>query len=302
MKIIKLRKSARAKHRRLGLPLNIAETRTQAQFYNNLLGLLLPSQKNITWIDDTLGGIRCLRTESKMETDRVILHLHGGAYFMAIDDMPMILPYFTGDLAQMCEAQVWSVDYRVAPEHPFPAALNDAYKAYVTLLSRGVDPQNLYILGESAGGGLTLALLMRLRDEGMPLPKAAIAISPWSDLSRTGESRWAREDIDPMLSSKGEAEAVSLIVNPEHVKDPYISPFYGVFKGLPPLMILVGGREVLYDDSARIAEKAKLAGVDVIFDVNEKMFHVYPVFSGFLKESKDAIGRIAAFVKQQAKL
>jgi len=300
MRAIKLRRAQRARRRRLKIPLDIIGSRKQAIAFNAVVSRLQPDQHDVEIVEDNLDSIRSLRIQGHSKPNRVILHLHGGAYFFGVDHMATIIRYFASELARTCEAQVWTIDYRLAPENPYPAAINDAFKAYLALLAKGIDPRQIFVVGESAGGGLTLALLMKLRDEGKPLPKAAVVISPWTDLALTGESRWERENIDPMLSSQGEAAAVSLIVSPESVKDPYISPFYGTFEGLPPLMVLVGGREVLFDDSVRIAEKAKQAGVEVILDINEEMFHTYPVFGGVLKEGKAAIYRIAAFVRKNS--
>jgi acetyl esterase/lipase len=262
---------------------------------------MFPVQKDLEIIEDQLDGIRCVRIQASSAPKHTIFYLHGGAYFMALEDIHVSILHFAGELARRCDAQVWVVDYRVAPENPYPAAIDDTYKAFMGLGSKGIDAQNVIVGGDSAGGGLTLALLMKLRDNAQTLPKAAIAISPWSDLAATGLSRIEREDLDPMLSSKGEVEAISFIVGQDHVRDPYISPYYGTYEGLPPLLILVGGREVLFDDSARVAEKAKQAGIEVELDVNEGMFHVYPVFSPILKESEKAIERIAKFIKRQFK-
>jgi len=301
MKAISFRRAQRARRRKLKKPVDVPRARKQALVFNAILLKLHSKLTDFEFVEDNLGGIRSLRVQSTTDPKRVILHLHGGAYFFGLDHLSTIIQYFSSELAQQCDAQVWSIDYRLAPEHPYPAAINDVYSTYLALLNKGIDPQDIFVVGESAGGGLTLALLMKLRDEGKPLPKAAVVISPWTDLARTGESRVQREKIDPMLSSEGEAESVALIVNKEHEKDPYISPLYGNFEGLPPLMVVVGGREVLFDDSARVAEKAKQAGVQVVLDINEEMFHTYPVFGGVIKEGKEAIDRIAAFIKRHSK-
>ncbi len=301
MGAIRYRKAQRARRRRLKKPLSITYARSKARSFNKLLSYMFPVQKDLEIIEDQLDGIRCVRIQASSAPKHTIFYLHGGAYFMALEDIHVSILHFAGELARRCDAQVWVVDYRVAPENPYPAAIDDTYKAFMGLGSKGIDAQNVIVGGDSAGGGLTLALLMKLRDNAQTLPKAAIAISPWSDLAATGLSRIEREDLDPMLSSKGEVEAISFIVGQDHVRDPYISPYYGTYEGLPPLLILVGGREVLFDDSARVAEKAKQAGIEVELDVNEGMFHVYPVFSPILKESEKAIERIAKFIKRQFK-
>jgi epsilon-lactone hydrolase len=230
------------------------------------------------------------------ETKRVILYFHGGAYMTGLKDVFTTYKYYSAELAHLAKAEVYVIDYRVAPEDPFPSALEDAYAAYTALLTKGISEADIFLGGDSSGGGLAIALLMKIRDENKPLPRAAIANSPWTDMTCSGESMLSRLHLDPWLSPTGIAEVAALYLNGHDPKDPYASPLFGDFRGLPPMMLIVGGREVLFDDSFRVYEKATKAGVDIILDVNEEMIHVYPLLGTILKESRDATQRIADFI------
>jgi len=296
--ILKLVKSKSEKDHKNHKPFDIHTFRNDIEGFNKLTRLLEPARKDITITDEILGEIFCFHAHSPEKTNRTILYLHGGGYVLGLKTQSNNYRYVIAELAAACQANVWAIEYRLAPEHPYPAAIEDTYAAYLALLDKGIDANDIFVMGDSAGGGLTLALLMKLRDEGKPLPKGAIPLSPWSDLLGTGESMTTRAALDPLLAQFSLDEWASLSVNKERMNEPYISPFYGNYEGLPPLMIVVGGREVLYDDSIRVAEKAKQAGVDVTLDINEEMFHIYPVFGGVFKEGKEAINRMANFIKK----
>ena len=187
-------------------------------------------------------------------------------------------------------------DHRLAPEDPFPGALDDAVTAYRWLLAQGVLPANIMIVGESAGGGLCLATLLAIRDQGLPLPAAAVAISPWTDLALTGESY--RTKLDASIDPPG----MSLVCSKYYVGDqdprqPWISPLYGDLHGLPPLFICVGTSETMLDDSTRFAEKARAAGVDVTLRVWEGMIHCFPLLAPLFPEATQALDEICAFIK-----
>ena len=187
-------------------------------------------------------------------------------------------------------------EYRLAPEHPFPAALEDTMTAYCWLLAQGASPSRIIIAGESAGGGLCLATLLALRDKGIPLPAAAVALSPWTDLKMTGESHRtrARMAIDPL----GMAMVCSQYYAGENDRClPYISPLYGDLQGLPPLLIYAGDDELMRDDSTRFAEKAKAAGVRITLKVGESMVHCYPLLAPLFPEATMAMNEICAYIR-----
>lgn len=228
--------------------------------------------------------------------DRALLYLHGGAYVLgSIDSHRGIASHIA--IAAGC--RVLLVDYRLAPENKFPAALDDAVAAYRWLLAQGYMPERIAIAGDSAGGGLTAATLVSLRDSGNPLPAAGIMLSPWADLQLTGESCKSVGRRDPMISVKGLRKGALGYAGRQSLREPLISPIYADLKGLPPLYIQVGTCEILLDDSRRLAEKAMSDGVDVELYVCDGMFHVYQVFSPLVPESRDAIDKLGAFYKKK---
>lgn len=222
----------------------------------------------------------------------VILYLHGGAYVVG-----SVASHreFLVRLANATRAKILAIDYRLAPEHPFPAALEDAVSAYRWLLAQGLPPADLMLAGDSAGGGLALAALLALRDDGRSLPAGVICLSPWVDLALTGASIRAKAHLDPILTQASLEKSARLYAAGHALTAPLISPLYATLDGLPPLLILVGGDEILADDASRIAAKARRAGVAVTLEVWEGMFHVFPI-TPFLPESQRALAQIAAFV------
>jgi acetyl esterase/lipase len=297
MAILKMGKYKERKRKAQNKPFDVEKTRKSIEILNKVIGWMQPIRKDIKLKNALLDGIPGFHIDNPSTTKRVILYLHGGAYIKGLKHLSSLYKYFSAELAVACEAEVWIPDYRLAPEYPYPAALEDVYRAYQSLLVKGVEPHNLFIMGDSAGGGLTLALLMKLRDEEKPLPKAAVTLSAWTDLALTGESMIKRDDLDPMFSFKPLADVPPLIIEKGQEKDPYISPLYGTYEELPPLMMFIGGHEILYDDTLRVADKAKKAGVNVTLEIDEAMPHVYPVFAGILPEGKRALDQIALFVK-----
>lgn len=226
-----------------------------------------------------------------------ILYLHGGGYVIGSINSHREL---ISRIARATGARTLAIDYRLAPEHPFPAAVEDATKAYRWLLNQGVEPEKIIVAGDSAGGGLTVATLLALRDAGDPLPAAAVCISPWTDLEITGESMVTKADVDPMIrpqDAKGGAERYHGKTDPSH---PLISPINADLSGLPPLLVQVGTSEVLLSDSTRLAERAKAAGVDVTLEEWEEMIHVWHFFAFMLPEGQQAIERIGEFVRAKA--
>ena len=228
--------------------------------------------------------------------DRAILYLHGGGY---VEGSITSHQDLTQRISQTSKTRVLILDYRLAPEHPFPAALEDSISAYEWLInSEGYNPKNLIIAGDSAGGGLTLATLVKLRDQGIPLPAAAVCLSPWTDLALTGESMKLKLHEDPFVSPDGLMFDAVLYLGKTDPKNPYASPLYADFNGLPPLCIQVGSAEILLDDATRLAKRAKEAGVEVQLDIWEDMIHVFQAFAVMAPEGSDGIDKIGEFIKK----
>jgi epsilon-lactone hydrolase len=226
-------------------------------------------------------------------TGRAILYLHGGAYVIC---SPSTHRGLAGNISHASQANLLLIDYRLAPEHPFPAALDDALAAYQWLLGKGFSPEHIAIGGDSAGGGLSLATALSLRDNHQELPAALFLLSPWADLTFSGASIHTRADRDPLLKIDDDTWLVNTYANGIPLTHPYISPVFADLHGLPPVFIQVGTEEILFDDSARLEQKARLAGVDVTMETWPGMWHVFQAYSPYVPESKQAIGRIGEFV------
>ena len=229
-------------------------------------------------------------------TGRVLLYLHGGAYQIG---SPATLRHVVALLSEAAQARVLSVDYRLAPEHPFPAAVEGAMTAYRWLITAGTDPAAIAIAGDSAGGGLTLGTLVALRDAGDTMPAAAAVMSPWTDLAMTGESLRTRKAADVLLKPEGMPETASLYLAGADPRHPYASPLYADLHGLPPILIYVGDAEVVLDDSTRFAARAREAGVDVTLEVWNEMPHVWHAFAGLLPEADQAVAGIGAWLRER---
>ena len=229
------------------------------------------------------------------ENREVVLQLHGGGYIgkmkNAYRDFAVLYAKMPGERA------VLSVDYRVAPENPYPAALEDAYAAYQWLLEMGCGGKQIIVAGDSAGGGLALALCLYLKDKGEPLPKKLVLMSPWTDLAATGDSYETNFEKDPLFGNTTDSMIYSnAYYGGNDPKTPYISPLYGDYEGLPPMLFQVGGTEMLLSDSARAAKKAKAAGCEVKLTVYDGMFHVFQLGMKKMKESREAWKEIERFV------
>jgi acetyl esterase/lipase len=223
---------------------------------------------------------------------RVILYLHGGGYCFGS------IATHEESVARLCvaaRARGLVIDYRLAPEHPFPAQLDDARTAYSWLLRQGVDPSRLVIAGESAGGALTLSLLVALRDAGKPLPASAVCVSPWVDLELTGESMRENARFD-YVPGRLLAQYARWFVPNGDLRNPLAAPLYADLRGLPPLLVLAGGSEALLDDARRIAHRAKNHGTPVTFEVEPDMIHAWHLFARGFTRCQQTIDRIAAYV------
>jgi monoterpene epsilon-lactone hydrolase len=227
--------------------------------------------------------------------ERAIYYLHGGAYVMGSINTHREM---ISRLSRAAGARALAIEYRLAPENPFPAAVEDSTAAYRWLLSTGVDPARLVIAGDSAGGGLTMATLVALRDAGDPLPAAAVCLSPWVDMEGLGGSMITRAEADPMTQRESLLQTAKAYLGDAHPRTPLAAPLYADLRGLPPLLIQVGTAETLLDDATRLAERAKSAGVDVALEVWDDMFHVWQFFAGMLPEGQQAIDRIGEFIRK----
>ncbi|QBQ95894.1 alpha/beta hydrolase [Paraburkholderia pallida] len=226
---------------------------------------------------------------------RTILYLHGGGYYFCSPKTHRAIAF---GLATRAEADLFSLDYRLAPEHPFPAALDDALAAYRRLLADGAPAQSLVIAGDSAGGGLALATLVALRDAGDPLPAGAVLYSPWTDLAATGASIHENDGRDPMFCGDVFARIAPLYLGTASATDPYASPLYADLHGLPPLFMLAGSTETLLDDTRRVAQRARAAGVSVACGIERDLPHVWPIYAPFMPEARRALDDSADFVKR----
>ena len=228
--------------------------------------------------------------------DRVVLYLHGGGYVIGSIKSHR---YLMQNVSRFSGAKTLGLDYRLAPENPFPAAVEDATKAYCWLLAQGYKAKNIAIAGDSAGGGLTLATLVNLRDKGIDLPAAGVLISPWADLSGEAESVKTRADIDPMVKPEGLYSLGDKYLDGTDAKNPLASPVFADMAGLPPLCIHVGGKEILYDDAITVAEKARAVGIEVELLDEPELFHVWHAFAPMLEEGQEAVEKIGAFLQKQ---
>lgn len=227
---------------------------------------------------------------------RVILYLHGGGY---VCGSPATHAAVTTRLADTAGARIFALDYRLAPEHPFPAAVEDAWTAYWWLLTEhGLAPEQIVLAGDSAGGGLSIALLLALRDAGMPLPAGAACISPWLDLTLSGETMAVNEPTDFLNSDILRATA-SMYATDHDAHDPLISPLYADLTGLPPLLIQAGSAEMLLDDSRRFATRALAAGVDVTLEVYAHMVHVWHFTWMLEPKARQALATMGRFVRRR---
>ncbi|TFG15195.1 MAG: alpha/beta hydrolase [Promethearchaeota archaeon] len=230
------------------------------------------------------------------EEDKVVLYLHGGGYISGSINSHREL---VSSISRVSKARILIIDYRLAPEHPFPAAVEDSTKAFKWLIeNQQINPRNIIIAGDSAGGGLTFATLLNLRDNGMILPVAAIGLSPWTDLGITGETYKTKIKEDPMVSLDGIIFDAILYLGDTDYKNPLASPLYANLNGLPPILILVGTAELLLDDSRRFAERAKHAGIDITLDIWDDMLHVFPAFAAFAPEGQKGIEKMGEFIKK----
>jgi monoterpene epsilon-lactone hydrolase len=229
-------------------------------------------------------------------SDACILYLHGGGYVIGSCNTHRPL---ASHLAARSGLPVLLVDYRLGPEHVFPAAVDDALTAYAWLLAAGFEPGRVVVAGDSAGGGLTLVTLLALRDRGLPQPALGVGLSPWTDLTLSGDSMSSMADLDPMVKRDGLQRMADWYLGAGDPRAPLASPLFADPTGMPPLLIHVGEVETLRDDAVRFAELAEAAGVDVTLEVWPEMIHVWHAFGAAVPESDAAVTRVAEFINQR---
>jgi epsilon-lactone hydrolase len=267
-------------------------------FVNLMAPMIVPG--GIRTTEMTLGPRRTLLVEPEGgPRGGTILYFHGGSYVVGSPETAMSL---TGNLVARTGFRAFSVDYRLAPEHPFPAAIDDTLAAYRALLDGGEDPASIAFAGDSAGGGLTVTTCLAARAAGLPLPAAIVAFSPGLDGTRTGESMTTKADSDPLLSREALENTGAMYRAGQDPRQELLSPaVLADLTGFPPMLLQVGTNEMLLDDSTRLAARARDAGVDVLLDVTAGVPHVFQSFAGVLDEADQALDRAAFFLGQHVR-
>jgi len=240
----------------------------------------------------TVGGVPAIRTTFGRNSHGAVLYLHGGGYIIGSSSTHRGI---AGHLAKTSGCTIVTPDYRLAPEFPFPAALDDAEACWNGLLEQGVKPEQIAVAGDSAGGGLSITLAMRLRDKGQPLPASLTVFSPWVDL--TQEQLYAPE-CEPVLQAGWTSKAAKLYAGQESLTNPLISPIFGDLSGLPPLLIQVGSQEILLNDAERLADAANRHHVETRLEVFNSLWHVFQVHSSQLDRATDALETAGEHIKR----
>ena len=256
---------------------------------------IVPDCFNMTHIELKNFSMKLLSLKENPSQDHVILQLHGGGYMGAVRNAYYVFAGLYNEVSHGCN--VLTPDYRVAPEHPYPAALEDAVASYQWLLDKGYYGEQIIVAGDSAGGGLAMALCMYLKDHKMPMPGGVVAMSPWTDLTASGESYETNYEKDPLFGNTRESLIYVNDYAGDHDKmDCYISPLFGDFRGFPPMLIQVGSLEMLLSDSVSVAAKAREQGIRVRLSIYEGMFHVFQMAYLNIPESKKAWAEVGKFI------
>lgn len=281
-----------------GAPVPLAEQRA---FYEKRIEtyvghpLALPEGTRIESVD--VDGIPAeWMSLAGADQERVVLFFHGGAYVLGSLTSHREL---VARLSATAGVRSLQVGYRLAPEHVFPAALDDALTAYRWLLAHGTRPEQIVLAGDSAGGGLGLALLQVVRDQHLPMPAGAVLLSPWTDLAGAVDSRTTRDEADPIFSGSLINFLANFYAGTEEKQNPLLSPIYADLHGFPPLLIEVGDDEVLLDDALHLAEHARAAQVPVELTVWEGLWHVFQQYASVLPEGQQSLENIGRFIRSQ---
>ena len=256
-----------------------------------------PLPADVTVTEGALGDIRTAEISvDGVEPRHVVLYFHGGVY--VIGDA-FIAAELASQVGRRTQAEVISVDYRLAPEHPYPAAVDDALAAYEALLQNGVAPSDIVFAGESAGGALAIATLVNARDHGLPLPAAALAMSPYADLTLAGATMETKREVDPLMSRELLEPRVIDYTAGQDAALGLVSPVFAELSGLPPLIIQAGTHEVLLDDAVRLTRQAATADVEVTLDITARVPHVFQAYHAILDEGAAALDRAGQFLSAQ---
>lgn len=257
----------------------------------------LPRAKNITIQPLTIAGMRAERITPKgARHDKALYYLHGGAYALCSLETHRRM---VAKIAEAAGITAFAIEYRMAPEYTYPVALEDAIAGYQYLLDEGYKPEDIIIAGDSAGGGLSAATLLKIKELGLPLPAAGVLLSPWGDLEGTGESNKIPRRKDSVLHNDALLWHGKLYAGKANLRDPFISPIYGDYTGLPPIMIQVGAVELIHSDSVRIAAKAQADGVAVELVEWAHTFHVWQMYDFFLPEAHESIQQMGEYMKKR---
>ena len=232
---------------------------------------------------------------SMEESKKIILHFHGGGYATGSINSHLMM---CAPMAQTLKMNILLPEYRLAPEHPFPAALEDAQKVYCWLIAQGHKSSDIVISGDSAGGGLGVATVLTLRDANEPLPAAVVCLSPWVDLTNKGGSHITNANSEAVFKTKALKEWALFYTEESNLSNPLVSPVFADFHGFPPLLILAGSEEILLDDSLALAEKARADGVAVTLRIWDRMWHDWTALGDLIPESRQAFEEVRAFVKE----
>jgi len=274
--------------------LTVAERRAQYERAEKVFPT--PAEVKVERVSAPVAPAEWLRPPGAV-AGRVVLYLHGGGYVIG---SPRSHRHLAAAIATAGQAAALLLDYRLAPEHPYPAAVDDAAAAYRWLLDQGIAPGQIVIAGDSAGGGLTVAALLALRDARLPQPAGGVCISPWVDLTCSGASYRTKAGADPIVQRAGVEEMARAYLGTAAPRTPLASPLFADLRGLPPLLIHVGSDEVLLDDSTQLADRARAAGVDATLEVWDRMIHVWHWFLPMLDEAEAAVDGIGRFIRTRA--
>ncbi len=295
--------SARAVHQMLhdqrvaAARLKVVPSRAEQLALAERIGDGTSEPSRVTYEAVDAGGVPALWAEPEgTASSRVLLYFHGGGYcFCSVHSHRKLV----GHLAKAARCRVLSVDYRLAPEHPHPAAVCDAVTAYRWLLEQGYEAEDISVGGDSAGGGIAVALLLNIRDERLPLPTCAVLLSPWVDLGMTAESVVTRAEVDVRQDPTGTRWCAEQYLAGSDPQNPSASPLYADLAGLPPLYIQAGDWDTLVDDAHRLAGKARTCGVAARLDLFPEMLHAHQIWAGNMPEADDAVARIGEYLRNR---
>ena len=262
----------------------------------NMMGKRFENLDGVTTEGVDAGGVPAEWVAASSAGSGAILYLHGGGY---VTGSVISHRGMAANLSRASGCRVLTIDYRLAPENKHPAQVEDAHTAYRWMLNNGVDASSLVVAGDSAGGGLTVATLLAVRDAGDPMAAAGVCISPWVDMEGIGDSMTTKAGHDPMVGYQGLMEMATHFLGDGNRRDPLAAPLYADLSRLPPLLLIVGTSEVLLDDAVRLHEKAESAGVDCTLEIWEDMIHIWPWFAPFLPEGQQAMEQMGDFIKEQ---